>query len=267
MQEQTTVQQDLRLWLLGLLSQQQSESLEQRLMTDARAFDEISIVEEELIDEYLADELSEGERGAFESFFMNSLERERQFKVAKAWGSYVERADPFGRRSSEPQIQNVASFVKQQPSFLASFGGYRIPLAAAFLILVGGVVWLAFRSVSTTSGRSLAVALEPAVQTREGGSLLQVNVPRDIQIVELHAKLSKEQSKSYRAVLFDADGNTILTNDNPTVDTSGSEIDVVVVPVPRQRLTPGQYKLQLDISHPDGRTENAASYRFVVVNS
>ena len=91
MQEQTTVQQDLRLWLLGLLSQEHRESVEQRLMTDARAFDEISIVEEELIDEYLSDELSEGERGAFESFFMNSSERQRQFKVAKAWRSYVDR--------------------------------------------------------------------------------------------------------------------------------------------------------------------------------
>jgi len=267
MQEQTTVPQDLRLWLLGLLSQDQSESLEQRLITDARAFDEISIVEDELIDEYLSDELSERERGAFESFFMNSLERQRQFKVAKAWRNYIERADPFGRRRSDPKIQNLPSFAKQQPSFLASLGAYRIPLAAALLILVAGIVWVAFRSGSTTPGRSLAIVLEPAVQTREGGSLPQVDLPAGIQIIELHAKLPKGESRSYRAVLSDAAGNNILTNDKPTVDTSGSEIDVVVVPVPAQRLRSGQYKLQLDISYPDGRTENAASYRFVVSTS
>jgi hypothetical protein len=43
MQEQTKVQENLRLWLLGLLSQEQSESLEQRLITDNRVFDEISV--------------------------------------------------------------------------------------------------------------------------------------------------------------------------------------------------------------------------------
>src|SRR5262249_2765378 len=129
------------------------------------------------------------------------------------------------------------------------------------------IVWISFRTSPGTRGPSLAVFLEPAVQTREGGALQQINVPPNIQIIELHAKLSKGQSKNYRAVLFDAGGNTILTNDNPTIDTSGSEIDVVVVPVPAARLTRGQYRLQLDISHPDGHPESAASYRFIVATS
>ena len=261
MQEQINIQQGLRLWLLGLLSQEQGESLEQRLMTDTRAFDEIPIVEEELIDEYLSDELSESERGAFELFFMNSLERQRQFKVAKAWRSYVEREDPFGRRKPDPKVPDV------QPSVFAWLGAYRIPLAAVLSVLVVVAVWFAFRSPSTKPGRSLAIFLEPAVQTREGGSFQQVNLPRDVQTIELHAKLAKSEVKSYGATLYDAGGKTILTLDQPTVDASASEADVVVVPVPAQRLTSGQYKLQLDISHPDGRTETVASYRFVVVPS
>ena len=263
MEEQTNVQQDLRLWLLGLLSQEQGESLEQRLLTDTHAFDELSIVEEELIDAYLSNELPERERDAFESFFMNSLERQRQYKVAKAWRSYVEREDPFGKR--KPETDDVPAFVKQQPSFLASLTAYRIPLAAVLTVLVVGAVWVAFRSTSTGPGRSLAFVLEPSIQTREGGSLPQLNVTRDIQVVELHAKLPKSQSRSYRATLSDPTGNTIVTNDQPRIDTSGSDTDVVVLPVPAKSLTRGQYKLQLDLLYPDGRTENAASYRFVVV--
>jgi len=254
MQEQTNVQQDLRLWLLGLLSQDQGELLEQRLITDARAFEEIAIVEDELIDEYLSDELSQQERGAFEAFFMNSPERERQFKVAKAWRSYVEREDPYGRRKP-----------KLQPSFLASLSAYRVPIAAVLSVLLVIAVWVAFKSKSTTPGRSMAVVLEPAVQTRDGGSLPQVNVPRDVQTIELRAKLPKSEAKSYRAILSDAGGNTVLTNDHPAVDTSASEADVVVVPVPATSLTRGQYKLQLDLPRPDGRTETVASYRFLVV--
>lgn len=266
MQEQTTIQQDVRLWLLGLLSQEQGEWLEQRFFTDARAFDEIPIVEEELIDEYLSGELTERESVAFESYFMNSSERRQQFRVAKALRSYVEREDPFGRHS-DPPAENLPSFVKEQPSFLASLNAWKVPLTAGLSILVIVVVWIAYKSSSTTHGPSLAVFLEPAVQTREGGVLQQINVPRNIEVVELHAKLSKGQSRNYRAVLFDAGGNTILTNNNPTVDTSGSEIDVVVVPVPAASLARGQYRLQLEISHSDGSAESAASYRFLVVTS
>jgi hypothetical protein len=266
MQEQTRIQQDVRLWLLGLLSQEQGESLEQRLISDARAFDEIPMAEEELIDDYLSGELSEPESVAFESYFMNSSERRQQFRVAKALRSYVEREDPFGRHSA-PETENVPAFVKQQPSFLASLNAWKIPLAAALSIIVVALVWISMRSSSTTGGPSLAVFLEPSVQTREGGTLQQINVPSNIQNIELHAKLSKGPSQNYRAVLFDAGGNTILTNDNPKIDKSGSEIDVVVVPVPAARLTRGQYRLQLDIQRPDGHTESAASYRFVVVTS
>jgi hypothetical protein len=41
----------------------------------------------------------------------------------------------------------------------------------------------------------------------------------------------------------------------------------VIMPVLAHRMNSGQYKLQLDNLYPDGRTENAASYRFVVVTS
>lgn len=266
MQEQTQIQQDVRLWLLGLLSQEQVEPFEQRLITDARTFDEIPIVEEELIDEYLSGELSEPESVAFESYFMNSSERRQQFRVAKAWRSYVEREGPFGKHT-DAGAENLPSFVKQQPSFLASLNAWKIPLTAALSILVVAVVWISYRSSLTTGGPSLAVFLEPVVQTREGGALQQINAPSNIEIIELHAKLPKGQSENYRAVLFDAGGNTILTNDNPTVDRSGSELDVVVVPVPAARLTRGQYRLQLEISHPGGSRESAASYRFLVVTS
>ncbi len=125
-------------------------------------------------------------------------------------------------------------------------------------------MWISYRSSLTKHGPLLAVFLEPAVQTREGGILQQLNVPPNIQTTELHAKLPKGLFKNYRAVLFDAGGNTILTNDNPTIDTSGNEIDVVVVPVPAARPTRGQYRLQLDIQRPDGHPESAASYWFVI---
>jgi len=41
----------------------------------------------------------------------------------------------------------------------------------------------------------------------------------------------------------------------------------VVVPVPAERLPRGQYQLLLNIPHPDGQTDTAASYRFLIVTN
>jgi len=48
MQEHSEVVPVLRTWLLGLLSPAEGEALEQRLITDADAFEEIALVEQEL---------------------------------------------------------------------------------------------------------------------------------------------------------------------------------------------------------------------------
>src|SRR5262245_20740400 len=92
MSTQAKVPEDLRLWLLGLLPDPESRVLEERLITDAEFYEELLIVEDELIDEYIADRLSADERAAFESYFMNSPERQEQFRIANALRSYI--SDP-----------------------------------------------------------------------------------------------------------------------------------------------------------------------------
>jgi hypothetical protein len=92
----------------------------------------------------------------------------------------------------------------------------------------------------------------------------QIELPRDIQVLELQAKLPKRDFQGYRATLLDADGSTVLTEPRPGVDKSGAETDVIGIRVPVRLLTPGQYQLNIDGFYADGRSESAASYRFVL---
>jgi len=282
MQEHSEVVPVLRTWLLGLLSPAEGEALEQRLITDADAFEEIALVEQELIDQYLSGQLSEKERAGFESFFMNSEDRQRQFKIAKAFRSYVEREDPSGhrvqparqvepRQSARQSATNIQATNQRYPvpvqtSFLATLNAYRIPVMAAVVVLSVSVSWIAYRSIRGTDGPALAVVLEPATHTREGGGgLQQVNLPPNVRVLELHAKVPKRGSASYKATLVDADGNELVSSEMPRVDTSNSEADVIVVSVAVERLAAGQYQMNVDASYSGGPTESAASYRFVIV--
>ena len=78
----------LRDYLLGTLEQSEQQALEARLMTDDDLFGLISIVEDELIDAYLGNKLSERERAGFESHFLSTPERQRKLSFAETLKTY-----------------------------------------------------------------------------------------------------------------------------------------------------------------------------------
>ena len=69
-------QQDfVKRYLLQQLTDAERQQIELQLLGDDDFFKEVEIVEDELIDEYLANELSRDERSAFEEHFLSTLER------------------------------------------------------------------------------------------------------------------------------------------------------------------------------------------------
>src|SRR5829696_8575239 len=189
--------EDLRLWLLGLLPEQESRSIEERLITDSELYEEVFIVEEELIDDYIADRLSADERTAFQSFFMNSPERQEQFRIANALRVYIGNA-----KETESSAE-----VKRRWPFAA------ISLAAAALVIVA-LVWLAVGLKPGGTGKSLSVVLTPGGQTREGGTIQRITIPPDNDTLELNLRLTRNDFQKYRATLLNSDGGTIQINNN-----------------------------------------------------
>jgi hypothetical protein len=74
----------IREYLLGHLSREEQEHLEERLIVDNDLFEELEISEGELIEEYRAGELAEKERQWFESNYLASLEGRLQYILAVA---------------------------------------------------------------------------------------------------------------------------------------------------------------------------------------
>ena len=232
--------EEVRLWLLGLLPEQDSRSLEERLITDSGLYEEVFIVEEELIDDYIADRLSADERKAFESYFMNSPERQEQFRIANALRVYIGDA-----KETESSAE-----VKRRWPFAA------ISLAAAALVIVA-LVWLAVSLKPGGTGKTLSVVLTPGAQTREGGTVHRITIPPDTDTLELDLKLTRNDFQKYRATLLNSDGGTIQIYENLSGPT-------LRVPVRTQQIPPGDYQLKVDGLNPNGTFESADSYRFIV---
>jgi hypothetical protein len=227
---------EVRPWLLGLLPEQESRSLEERMITDSGLYEEVFIVEEELIDDYIAGRLSADERKAFESYFMNSAERQEQFRIANALRVYI--GDTKEIRSSTE--------VRRRWPFAA------MSLAAAALV-IAALVWLQPGGF----GKSYSVVLTPGGPTRDSGTVQQITIPPDTDTLELDLKLTRNDFQKYRATLLNADGGTIQTTDNLTGPTPRFS-------VPTQQTPPGDYQLKVDGVNPNGTFESADSYRFVI---
>ena len=240
MQTNERALEDLRPWLLGLLPEQDSRSLEEWLITDSELYEEVFIVEEELIDDYIAGRLSVDERSAFESYFMNSPERQEQFRIANALRVYIGDA-----KETESSAE-----VKSRWPFAA------ISLAAAALVIVA-LVWLALSLQPVRTGRSLSVVLTPGGQTREGGTVQRITIPPDVDTLDLDLRLTRNDFQKYRATLLNSDGGTIQITENLNGPT-------LRVPVRTQQLPQGEYQLKVDGITADGNLESADSYRFVV---
>lgn len=235
--------EEVRVWLLGLLPEQESRSFEERLITDSELYEEVFIVEEELIDDYIADRLSADERKAFESYFMNSPERQEQFRIANALRVYI------GAKATEPVTE-----VKRRSPFAAMW------LVAA-AVVIAALVWIPsiwFQQSST--GKSYNAVLTPGGQTREGGTpQQQITIPAGTDTLQLDLKLTRNDFQKYRATLLNSEGGTIQIKDNLTGPTLRFSVRT-------QQIPPGEYQLKVDGINANGTSESADSYRFSIKN-
>src|SRR5947207_2882679 len=83
------VQERIRRYLLGQLTDGELEETEQDLLTKEELLEELLMVEDDLIDEYLAGELSRDERVQFEQHFLATPERHDKLKFGRAFEKYL----------------------------------------------------------------------------------------------------------------------------------------------------------------------------------
>jgi hypothetical protein len=129
--------------LLGGLTEDAKEQLERRLMTEDGNFQELLIEEEDLVDDYVRDELSEPDRLRFESHFLCTPERRRKLRFAATlreylrayWKATPKRTQKTGKRHGFSSFWDWLFKLIPQPTPI--WGA----VTAALVLAVGTGVW------------------------------------------------------------------------------------------------------------------------------
>lgn len=132
------VSDDLMMrYLLGDVSDQEQVRLEEHYFGDDGVFEQMSALEDELIDDYVRGELGEPQRKQFELHFLNSAERRRKLAFAEAFTRYLSKA-PVVAPAAKPE-----TWRERITEWLGLRGApARWAFAATFAAVLLGGLWL-----------------------------------------------------------------------------------------------------------------------------
>jgi hypothetical protein len=289
-------------YLLGELTEAEQARLEERFFHDSELSELLSETEDDLIDQYVREELSAREREAFEHRFLISQRRREKVGFARAL-LQVERATPAAVVYSQKPLswwQRMLSALRApRPALSYSLA------AAALLFLVGGL-WLfsevrqlrrevtqmaAERGARERSDelaaqkekleQELAQLKQPAdlpgnearaavtlafilaPGSRSGEGPKNLILPRAVQTVRLQLNLnSGEEYRAYQVRLQTAGGERIRSWNQLKASSARGE-RAVFITVPAELLRTGvQYELTLSGVASSGLTEALGYYYF-----
>ncbi len=243
----------IRRYLLADVSEDELGKIETRLMTDDIFLQQINLVEDELIDQYLDGDLDSADQRRFEESFLCAPERQQKLRFAKALHTYV-------ARSAQEQSEKTPWW----RSFHALFNPPRPVLAYAFaaalLLIVAGGPWVAVRIVGLKGQIS---SLKAQQQERDAGlSQLRSQVEAEKARADEIARRLQQEKPSRGVTQTDAGSQVQLAMLNPPpfllspgVQRGQTSSSVVL---PRSSLV---LRLKLDLSQNPHQT-----YRVVLLS-
>lgn len=239
----------IRDYLLGKLTEEDQQKVEERLMVEDELFEEFEVSKGELVEEYVAGELPQKEHEWFRTHFLASPEGRQRHAFVLAV-ECLQAPVP----AAVPQVTTTQSWWQRFRSFL-SMRTWTIGLATSALTVVV-VAWLLIPRGNVTS---IGPTLVGTVVQRSGQGELPVRVRIDRNASKFRIRLLLPKpgvsATSYRANL----DNRLTTN---PVNVVEQDADGVWVEIPTELIPPGEYSLQLTAVKADGSEEKILRYYY-----
>ena len=234
---------NIRDYLLGKLDDESQQKIEERLMVEDELFEEFEISKGELVEEYVAGELSQKDHDWFASHFLASPEGRQGQSFALA----IEKlCDPV----PVAQLAIKQSWWERFRSFLNN-RSWTVGLTAAATAAI--ILWIVIPGGprDTFSGPTLV----GTTSTRgEGAQPAIVKVPSTAAKLRLRLVIPNNSiATRYRADLDDR-------LNVKTVDVVEQNAEGVLVEIPTELIPPGEYSLQLIAIKADGSEEKLRPY-------
>jgi len=239
----------LRRYLLGALTREAREGVEARLFSDDAIFwEHLCLVEDELIDDYVANELQPEDRASFERGFLCTEERRRKVEFARALKAHLEASATNGLRISTRIQRQVL-----RPAWAIA--------AAIVLLVVPAVVWQV--AVERSRQQEVSVWLSSSLTRGASGELTRVQVPLATKLVRLRLELESNEYSAYRATLHEAVGTELWSQRNLAAATIDGRTGVSLT-LPSELLAAGDYYVNLDGVLPTEGVEHLSRFDFRV---
>ncbi len=240
-----------RRYLLGQLTEDEQAGAEQRLVSDDDFFEEFELVKDELVEEYLAGQLTREETQWFEANFLASPEGRKRRKFTTALNRYV-RENQTVSKNTPGWMDRLGGFWASQPILARTAG------ALLVLAIVGGI----FGYLRVPPTRTLAtLTLIPTQPTRSGeNESKKVKLKEDALQLTLMLPAAAESGGRYRVELLNTRGGSKIFDASPT------DAQSVTLEISASQLPPGQYVTTLSKVINDGTVERipGGSYHFTV---
>jgi hypothetical protein len=273
-----TQRQSIREYLLGRLPPAEQPQFEDRLLTDDEFYEELVIIEDELVDDYLRGDLTAADRASFDSFYLLAPEHQEKLNFARAFSRYLTAQSQAGHEPAahsaelgEAPADQARELRTRSPKPWFGFLPMRSPalgyaMIGVLVVMVLGVSWLVWRKVSTPRdpGRILAVALTPKGFSRSEGSPDRIVVPADKDTLRLQLLLPDNRYESYAAIVV---ADETITTARDLRPESGAGQPVVILDVETALVPTGDYRVMLRGVTANGDEESVATYLLLIQNN
>ena len=277
MNEESMTDALLREFLLGMLDDNTQERIETLFLTDPHTKEKLLVVEQDLMDDYLEDNLSPEDKDRFVSRYAQTDEQRRQIRITRTIKDWALR------EAMSPQPAPTASSVWSRFwSRLRAKPLIVVPIAVMIVIAtVLAVVWInsqrkqrKHRAIqqeltqlnSPTNLREVppqmtSLDLRP-VTLRSDAPQTELKTRANIHIVELRLPWIKpERYRIYQAELRAVGGDDSYTIPGIQAENDGTFIRIRV---PARILNRGHYRIILRGISSDGSPGLAEEYSFAV---
>jgi hypothetical protein len=252
-------------YLLAELPEEELERFEDECFAQENWPEQISLVEEDLIEAYLRRELTAERRRRFEDNYLITEARKERVIMSAALLRLLDEPIPTPQSQTGPQPipppQPAPTFVEQLRAFWSG-RTWGLPHAAVALLLVAviiGVWWIA-RSRPPQFVATLTLNISHKARGADAqANSIKLSDDTDALRIALTLPEQTTAAASYRVLLENVNG------EGRSVEIVSQDARTISVVLPAAQLARGQHALKLFAVNPDGTKQRIpGSYYFIV---
>ena len=218
-----------RRYLLGQLTDDEEQKLEERLLSEDDFFQEVELTKDELAQEYASGELTAKERKWLQENFLASAEGKQRHEFAKTFDHYVR--NHRAQRKSPNLIERLRTLWNAQPQLLTA-------ARTAAVLVIAVVIYSIIPPSTPPAFANLTVTHSQSTRSgADAGSTQSVNL-REKDALKLTLMLPQAASPG---ATFRVEVRLSESNAGETFKPSAQDTQSITVEIPAAQLSGGVY--------------------------